>query len=105
MPHPEGSQVLANTGIGDRTNATDRFPAGRSAPERSEDTPHPYLSGLLPQNVTPDPQKRSTRRAEGQLASVSEGSAGVLWLAAGEWICLDQQSIEAPVCTRGRVLE
>jgi len=29
----------------------------------------------------------------------------VLWLAAGEWICLDQQSIEAPVCTCGRVLE
>jgi hypothetical protein len=29
----------------------------------------------------------------------------VLWLAAGEWIGLDQESIEAPVCTRGSVLE
>jgi hypothetical protein len=29
----------------------------------------------------------------------------VLWLAAGEWICLDQESIEAPVCTCGGVLE
>jgi hypothetical protein len=29
----------------------------------------------------------------------------VLWLAAGEWICLDQESIEAPVCTCSRVLE
>jgi hypothetical protein len=29
----------------------------------------------------------------------------VLWLAAGEWVCLDQESIEAPICTCGSVLE
>ena len=125
--------MLANTGIGDRSTATGHFSARRSAQQLSKDTRHPNLSGLVPQNVTPDPQKgrhagrkgnwrqflrgvlgvpHSGRLSAGQVVAVIHPDAGpsatkrdVLWLAAGEWICLDQESIEAPVCTCGRVLE